>query len=179
MLSCIAAFYFHCDVYDWRPVRVFRNSYTWFAFASFAHFDLLVNEMKKTLKWVLGFLVLSIWLLYASYLMTDEEDLEKTWTIRSYNISENDQYTNLELWTRICLIMSFFWLKLAYHLWYYFEYFYYNRLLIKLSSFLDASTVAPSTPTQDKFNSITPTQTPTLTPRASVISVTPDTQLTE
>jgi len=179
MLSCVAAFYLHCDVYDWRPVRVFRNSYTWFAFASFAHFDLLVNEMKKTLKWVLGFLVLSIWLLYASYLMTDEEDLEKTWTIRSYNISENDQYTNLELWTRICLIMSFFWLKLAYHLWYYFEYFYYNRLLIKLNSFLDTSTVAEVPISPSGFSQMSKGTTPSHTPRASVISVTPDNQLTE
>jgi hypothetical protein len=174
MLSCAVAFYFHCDIHGWAPVRIFRNTYTWLAFAAFAHFDLLVNEMKRTLKYVLGFMVLSIWLLYANYLLTDQETLEEYYTIKSYNISENDQYTNLELWTRISMVMSFFWLKLAYHLWYYFEYFYYNRLLIKLDSFLDTSTIAPTSPTQDKSNSITPSQTP-----QSIISVTPDQQLTE
>merc|ERR550517_181530 len=179
MLSCAAAFYFHCDVHGWTPVRIFRNTYTWVSFASFGHFDLLVNEMKQTLKYVLGFLVLSIWLLYANYLMTDEETLEKTWTIRNYDISANDQYTNLELWTRICLVMSFFYLKLAYHLWYYFEYFYYNRLLIRLNSFLDSSTVAGDPISPSGFSQMSKGTTPSHTPRASVISVTLDNQLTE
>jgi len=150
------------------------------SFAAFAHFDLLVNEMKQTLKYILGFMVISIWLLYASYLLQDEESLEEWYTIKTYNISENDQYTNLELFTRIAMVMSLFWLKLAYHLWYYFEYFYFNRLLIKLDSFLNTSSVkmGPMSPTMD-LSQISVSQTPQTPNRGSIVSVTPDTKLAE
>jgi len=132
MFSCAAAWFFYSDIYGWNPVQCFRGLLTWTAIACFVHFDLLFNELKRTLKFGLLFMVFSFWLLMAYVNVQSEESLREDFHIREWNISETDHSTNLEWFLRIAGIMSLFWVKLAYHLHFYKKYFYFNRVMIKL-----------------------------------------------
>merc|ERR1712107_358805 len=74
---------------------------------------------------------LSMWVSYVSYIF-GQFDFPH---VRSWNVSLVDQWTNEQLLFRILFIMSLFWVKLAYHLWYKYEYFYFNRRHINLDHF--------------------------------------------
>jgi len=150
MFSCGAAWFFYSDIYAWNPVQCFRGLLTWTAIACFVHFDLLFNELKRTLKFGLMFMVFSFWLLMAYVNVQTQEELEESFHIREWNISETDHSTNLEWFLRIAGIMSLFWVKLAYHLHFYKKYFYFNRVMIKLEdlqppTYSVSKTFTPST----------------------------------
>lgn len=143
MGSCVAAWFFYCDIYGWDPYQCFRGLLTWTAIACFVHFDLLFNELKRTLKYGLLFMVFSFWLLMAYTSYQTEEQLEEDFHIREWNLSETDHSTNLEWFLRIAGVMSLFWVKLAYHLHYFEKFFYFNRVMIKLED-LNPQTVSLS-----------------------------------
>jgi len=132
MCSCATAWFFYSDIYGWNPVQCFRGLLTWTAIACFVHFDLLFNELKRTLKFGLMFMVFSFWLLIAYVNFQTAEELREQFHLREWNISETDHSTNLEWFLRISGVMSLFWVKLAYHLHFYKKYFYFNRVMIKL-----------------------------------------------
>jgi len=143
IISCIAAWFFSCDLRDWDPLWVFRGTVTWLSIGTFCHFDVLINELKKTLKYGLLIGVATVWLLIAWVNTADSESLHENFHIRSWNVSRIDTWTNLEFYVRISFVFSLFWLKLAYHLWYFEEYFYFNRVYVNIESFLNSPTISP------------------------------------
>jgi len=141
--SCFAAWLFWGDLNNWDAIHVIRGAINWISFGTFCHFDLMINELKHTLKFGLLFGVLTMWILLAWVNYEPEEKLNEYFHIRNWNISEIDTWTNLEFYCRIGFIFSLFWLKLAYHLWYYEEYFYFNRVYVNIEDFLSISTITP------------------------------------
>merc|ERR1712218_422643 len=73
--------------------------------------------------------------------MEDGEKLHEIFHIRSWDVSRIDTWTNLEFYVRISFVFSLFWLKLTYHLWYFEEYFYFNRVMLNVETFLSSSSL--------------------------------------
>eukprot|EP00492_Amphilonche_elongata_P000020 TRINITY_DN1000_c0_g1_i1.p1 TRINITY_DN1000_c0_g1~~TRINITY_DN1000_c0_g1_i1.p1 ORF type:complete len:141 (-),score=8.93 TRINITY_DN1000_c0_g1_i1:377-799(-) len=67
--------------------------------------------------------------------------LHEIFHIRSWNVSRVDTWTNIEFYVRVSFVFSLFWLKLAYHLWFYEEHFYFNRVYVNIETFLSTSSL--------------------------------------